>query len=352
MNNEKLVEYFGHDRNVLIPDHIKIIGERAFAKASEMKSLVIPDSVTTIERESFSQISGFSGWSVSTSGIKLHGSNLISNSSQLESIVFGKSVQFIGESAFCSCSKLRIIDLPESLENIEDYAFAETGLKSVVIPKHTRHIGKASFFGCDEISVFDSLDADAVEASEWKYHEWNGSLNSDLSCALLQPKRNYTMCQGNTDWQSHHIIVRSAKTDQVKYKIWVDGNEINNDYRALMFSAWGRHASFKFAEYDTLFERIKDSASRAEMAFCRLEFPYKLSDERKETYSNFLERCLYIERSARKVLPIIIQGDHVERLMMLLDLGAIGPDQVPLIIDEAEKGNAKRVLAKLKEIWR
>ena len=48
--NGVLVKYTGDDTKVVIPDTVKIIGEKAFAD-SLVKEVVLPDSVTVIGYE-------------------------------------------------------------------------------------------------------------------------------------------------------------------------------------------------------------------------------------------------------------------------------------------------------------
>ena len=49
----KLVLYNGTDSAITIPDHVRIIGERAFVDNTGITSVSIPDSVTTIEESAF-----------------------------------------------------------------------------------------------------------------------------------------------------------------------------------------------------------------------------------------------------------------------------------------------------------
>lgn len=48
-----LVEYTGPGGDVVIPDGISTIGQKAFSENNSLTSVVIPDSVTSIETEAF-----------------------------------------------------------------------------------------------------------------------------------------------------------------------------------------------------------------------------------------------------------------------------------------------------------
>ena len=69
-----------------------------------------------------------------------------------ESITFENSiysVTSIGESAFCECSSLTSVTIPNSVTSIGNYAFEEcTGLTSVTIPNSVTSIGDYAFVGC------------------------------------------------------------------------------------------------------------------------------------------------------------------------------------------------------------
>lgn len=76
------------------------IGERAFLNCSEIKSLIIPDSVTSIGQRAFD------------------------GCSSLENIIFGSGVETIGNSAFNGCSSLVSVELPYSLKVLEKNTFS------------------------------------------------------------------------------------------------------------------------------------------------------------------------------------------------------------------------------------
>ena len=61
-------------------------------------------------------------------------------------------------------------------------------------------------------------------------------------------------------------------------------------YRVLMYSAWGKNASFK---YDGLFKHAYNLEERTEMVFCRLQSSPKLAPEHRADYEAHLERCIY-----------------------------------------------------------
>ena len=80
-------------------------------------------------------------------------SAFLSNSSIMEVTFLGNNLSTIGESAFASCTSLRIIDLPNGITKIAPATFAEcTNLESVKIPNSVTTIEVNAFAYCTALS--------------------------------------------------------------------------------------------------------------------------------------------------------------------------------------------------------
>ncbi len=83
--------FFGENQSlkeIVLPDHMKVIVNHAFQNCSGLKSITIPDSVTGIGDSAFYNCSG------------------------LTSVTIGSSVTSIGDRAFYDCSGLTSIEIP------------------------------------------------------------------------------------------------------------------------------------------------------------------------------------------------------------------------------------------------
>ena len=66
--------------------------------------------------------------------------------------VEGKPLTVIGAKAFLSCRRVELLELPESIEQIQDWAFAHMkGLRELVIPGKEITFGKKVFLGCENL---------------------------------------------------------------------------------------------------------------------------------------------------------------------------------------------------------
>lgn len=98
-----------------VKEGTKIICDFAFAGCSA-SNIIIPDSVSIIGERAFQ------------------------NSNSLREVVLGNSIKTIKRFAFKSCKYLQELRLPESLEIIEEMAFSYTGIKEMILPQSIRKI--------------------------------------------------------------------------------------------------------------------------------------------------------------------------------------------------------------------
>ncbi len=125
----------------VIPDDLGIvyIGRSAF-EGSGIKSIDIPDSVTTIEESAFRGCTA------------------------LSSVRFSAKLSTIGEYAFSGCTALEKIEFPQQLRTIGKYAFSGcSALTSLEIGRYTRTIHEAAFKDCTAIK---NLVINVVSGSE------------------------------------------------------------------------------------------------------------------------------------------------------------------------------------------
>ena len=164
-------------KDFTIPDGIKSIGEEAFYN-SGITSLVVPESVETIDKLAFSHMANLTnatfpaGCGITFSGCKnLKTAKITGNPTVIDNYMFYEcsqltdfeipgSVKKIGYAAFYNTA-LKEAVIPAGVTEIDDWAFGECqNLEKAVLPDGLKSIGGAAFYECPELT--DSNIPDSV----------------------------------------------------------------------------------------------------------------------------------------------------------------------------------------------
>lgn len=132
-----LIKYHGNATNVVIPDNVTSIGNKAFYDCTNLTNITIPKSVTSIGERAF-------GWC-----------------KELTTITIPNSVTSIGEMAFFNCANLTNIKIPSSVTSIGDDAFYNCNK----LPKDVKNY-ISQFPDGDEYSD-EYSDDDEMSFGEW-----------------------------------------------------------------------------------------------------------------------------------------------------------------------------------------
>ncbi|MDY2957931.1 leucine-rich repeat protein [Floccifex sp.] len=148
-------EYVGSDENVVIPSTIngKQVTEisNAFYANKTITSVVIPEGVTTLDKEAFGVCSNLKEVTL-PSTLKTIGERAFAYTN-IESIVIPKGVTSIGRNAFNGCRQLKKVTLPSTLKTINPLAFSTTGIEEIILPDNISYIGTNALKGISTIIV-------------------------------------------------------------------------------------------------------------------------------------------------------------------------------------------------------
>ncbi|MCR5164172.1 MAG: leucine-rich repeat domain-containing protein [Thermoguttaceae bacterium] len=173
--------------SVVIPESVTEIGDGAFMDCISLTSAAIPDSVQKIHSNAFSGCTSLKEWPISSTHplFKSDGTGLLTKDGKallaclasaeeyqipegvtriescafidcrrLTSVIIPQSVTKIKERTFRGCSALISVTIPDGVTKIDWQAFYGcTSLRSVVIPQGAASIGNKAFDNCPNLTI-------------------------------------------------------------------------------------------------------------------------------------------------------------------------------------------------------
>jgi len=160
-------------RNILLPDSVRNIGRAAFSNCTGLIDISLPDSLISIGDSAFRECIGLTDISLPDK-IKNIGESAFLECAGLKNISFPSQLESIGDGAFWGCTGLVEISLPDNLKTIDAWTFAEcTGLESIVFPNQLETIGESAFRRCTGLAGI-SLPDNLKTIDIWAFCECTG----------------------------------------------------------------------------------------------------------------------------------------------------------------------------------
>ena len=128
------------------------IGNGAFMNASGLNSVILPDSVTTLDDYAFAGCSELHTLSL-PAGLTTIGASAFEGCATLISVSIPQSVTSIGAAAFKHCACLPSVTWPVTVTEIAEQTFEGcTGLVSILLPDQVTSIGAQALSGCSAMT--------------------------------------------------------------------------------------------------------------------------------------------------------------------------------------------------------
>ncbi|MDD4637546.1 MAG: leucine-rich repeat domain-containing protein [Bacteroidales bacterium] len=161
---DKAFEGCTHLTSLSVPESVQYYGRDAFSGCTSLTSITIPAGIATLYPSTFAGCTALSRFFVSEEhpylseidGVlftKERKTLVICPNAKSKSYAIPDSVTNIEQYAFSECSKLTSITLPDSLLEMGEYAFSNcSALTSMTIPKGVTMLAEGLFSGCSKLT--------------------------------------------------------------------------------------------------------------------------------------------------------------------------------------------------------
>ncbi len=188
-------------KDLVIPNSVTSIGSSAFSGCSGLTSVTIPNSVTSIGYRAFYGCSGLTSVTIPNSVTSI-GDGAFQYCRGLTSVTIPNSVTSIGDWAFYGCSGLTSVTIPNSVTSIGNSAFSDcSGLTSVTIGSGVKKIYDKAFANCSELIDVYCYAENVPSTPTYAF------LNSYIVHAMLHvPEASISLYQTTKPWNGFGTI--------------------------------------------------------------------------------------------------------------------------------------------------
>lgn len=155
----------------------KIAG--AFFMCDGLTSVSLPETITTIESQSFEKCTKLTTVNIPGS-VTYIGRRAFLDCNVLTGITLPEGLTYLGENAFCWCNEITSIKIPKAIKSIGYATFASCKLtSSVTFHDSLTYIGENAFSGCRFTSLTLPASVDSLGSYAFTSCEWLTEINLD-----------------------------------------------------------------------------------------------------------------------------------------------------------------------------
>ena len=197
VNNEvRITDYTGTATNLTIPSKISgkpvtWIDGSAFEGCQSLKSVTIPNSVTTIWSGAFASCENLESITIPDS-VTFMGNSIFNCCTNLKTVSLPEGIQTLGNSFFAHCSSLETVTIPSSITTIESNVFENCfSLTEIIIPESVTSIGDFVFTGTGLSAITFQGNFPALSDSSFSYLTTNVYYPADNHTWTEEVMQNY-----------------------------------------------------------------------------------------------------------------------------------------------------------------
>lgn len=243
-------------------------------------------------------------------------------------MIEGKAVTAIERKAFLSCKTVRFISLPDTIEEIGDWAFAHAEqLGSVTIPRHPLSRGKELFLGCKrlrEVVLCSSQEERNEYAVRGLYRMLAMAVTVLHDYVLFDPVDFGTDAWVKRWDEKLRALVELDDLDGFE-ELWTCGEE---DYEG--------------KDYDIRSYPVEKRKMKLRIVYFRLLHPYRISEDTLEAFQEYLSH--HTKGTETPEAWELIMEEHqneLEYYQVFADSGCITEDNFDGLLEDMKDCGAE-----------
>ena len=203
-----------------VPDSVETIGDRAFYQNSSVNSLDLPSGLKDLGEYAFYQCTNIGGTVTFGANLSEIKQQTFRECKKLDKIIFlsngSSGVKQIKKWSFSSCSRLKNIEFPNTLVNIETFSFyCDTNMCDISFPDNLNIIGANTFNSCSKLNII-----------KWPLKLKNIGNSAFANCTKISklPNNKEIVYLGESCFSGDKLIGSIGENDIIK---WIQNSKLS-----------------------------------------------------------------------------------------------------------------------------